>query len=401
MSKKQTWERTTVQHLLRNGKSGRYYGRWTISGKQIWRKLDTDVLTVAKLRLADEVKKIELLRGSNQSVASGRGTVGDLIRIYEKRVKALTNIKPSSIDSRITALKKVIKTWPDLEQMKPRQVTPAAVWEWARRFKSEGTQFTPPGSKTVRVGNSASSVNRAVDALRRVMEIAVNQGTVHENPVGVRPPEEEGHLKKKIESKKLVLPSSIDFQRILTAMENNGARGGWGMETADFCRFLAYSGARVGEVQKVSWECVDWERNVVRIAGTKSETSNREVPLFPALADLLAKIIERRKRAAIYAVGGKPMIASTDRVLRLSECQKTIDTACKTTGIERFTHHDLRHLFATKCIESGVDIPTVSRWMGHSDGGALAMKTYGHLRQEHSQTQAAKVSFGTSEVQRG
>ena len=46
----------------------------------------------------------------------------------------------------------------------------------------------------------------------------------------------------------------------------------------------------------------------------------------------------------------------------------------------RFRHprHDLRHFFATTCIESGVDIPTVSRWLGHKDGGALAMRLYGH-----------------------
>lgn len=37
-------------------------------------------------------------------------------------------------------------------------------------------------------------------------------------------------------------------------------------------------------------------------------------------------------------------------------------------------HVNLRHLFATRCIESGVDIPTVLRWLGHKDGGALAMK---------------------------
>jgi len=41
----------------------------------------------------------------------------------------------------------------------------------------------------------------------------------------------------------------------------------------------------------------------------------------------------------------------------------------------------------TRCawaIESGVDIPTVSRWLGHKDGGALGMRVYGHLRNEHS-----------------
>jgi hypothetical protein len=53
----------------------------------------------------------------------------------------------------------------------------------------------------------------------------------------------------------------------------------------------------------------------------------------------------------------------------------------------------LRHLFATRCIESGVDIPTVSRWLGHKDGGALAMKVYGHLRDQHSTNMAKKVIF--------
>jgi len=67
--------------------------------------------------------------------------------------------------------------------------------------------------------------------------------------------------------------------------------------------------------------------------------------------------------------------------------------ACQEIGISRITHHDLRHLFATRCIESGVDIVTVSRWLGHKDGGALAMKTYGHLRNEHSQAMAQKVKF--------
>ena len=75
------------------------------------------------------------------------------------------------------------------------------------------------------------------------------------------------------------------------------------------------------------------------------------------------------------------------------ECQKSMNRAAKSVKIARITHHDLRHLFATRCIESGVDIPTVSRWLGHKDGGALAMKTYGHLRNEHSQQMAAKVKF--------
>jgi len=48
---------------------------------------------------------------------------------------------------------------------------------------------------------------------------------------------------------------------------------------------------------------------------------------------------------------------------------------------------------ATRCIESGVDIPTVSRWLGHKDGGALAMRVYSHLRDSHSVNMAQKVTF--------
>jgi integrase len=59
--------------------------------------------------------------------------------------------------------------------------------------------------------------------------------------------------------------------------------------------------------------------------------------------------------------------------------------------LNRISHHDFRHLFATRCIESGVDLPTVARWLGHQDGGALLSRTYFHLVDEHSRRMAARV----------
>jgi len=81
------------------------------------------------------------------------------------------------------------------------------------------------------------------------------------------------------------------------------------------------------------------------------------------------------------------------QIVQVGKCNEALARACKDIGIAKLTHHDLRHLFATRCIESGVDIPTVSRWLGHKDGGALALKTYGHLRNEHSQAMAQRVKF--------
>ena len=117
----------------------------------------------------------------------------------------------------------------------------------------------------------------------------------------------------------------------------------------------------------------------------KTGTKNwelRRVPLIPDARALFERMRSERQ--------GEPLDA---RVFLVGECQKALDHACNKVSIERITHHDLRHLFATRCIESGVDIPTVSRWLGHKDGGALAMKTYGHLRREHSIAQAQRVTF--------
>jgi len=86
------------------------------------------------------------------------------------------------------------------------------------------------------------------------------------------------------------------------------------------------------------------------------------------------------------------------RAFEVREAQKAINAACEKISVARITHHDLRHLFATVCIESGVDLPTVSRWPNHKDGGALAMKTYGHLRREHSIAQARHVTFDQPHV---
>ena len=115
--------------------------------------------------------------------------------------------------------------------------------------------------------------------------------------------------------------------------------------------------------------------------GTKNGEVRR-VPMIPQARGLF----ERRQKDR----QGEPASAT---VFLVHESQKSIDRAAEKVGMARITHHDLRHFIATVNIESGVDIPTVSRWLGHKDGGALAMRTYRHLRHEHSIAQARKVSF--------
>jgi integrase len=187
--------------------------------------------------------------------------------------------------------------------------------------------------------------------------------------------------------KEMTLPEPEQFDAIVKAVETSGA--GQARHCADLVRFLAFSGCRISEAKQVLWQDVDFERGEMRIHNAKrSKTTSahdlRYVPIIPAMRELLERLHTDQKP--------KP----TDRVCVLGECEKSLTRACKIVGASRITHHDLRHLFATRCIEAGVDIPTVSRWLGHVDGGALAMKVYGHLRRSHSQESAKLVTFGTA-----
>lgn len=177
-------------------------------GKQKWLPLDTDVLSVAKLRLADKAAEMAKRRGSLANVEAGKATVGDLIAVYVARTKANSDLRPASVSARLVALKKLKKTWPDVEFLAPKQITPSAVFDWVTRFKLEGTNYLPPGAKTAIKGNSTTSVNRAIDTLRRLMDIALERGQIHINPVSVKPP--TGCLKKKVVKAKIILPGMAE-----------------------------------------------------------------------------------------------------------------------------------------------------------------------------------------------
>ena len=244
----------------------------------------------------------------------------------------------------------------------------------------------------MRKGNSATSVNRAIDTLRRVLDIAIASGQIHVNPVSVKPA--EGRLKKKVTPKKLVLPSRAEADRLIASMRESGRHGGWGVEASFLCRFLLMTGARIGEIPLTQWRHIDRNKNTIFLPGYKTEASERYLPLFPELVPLLEEIKEWRKAVAARRNDHREFLEPSDPIFRIKECQKTIDAACAAVGVVRITHHDFRHLFATLCIEQGVPIPTVSRWLGHNDGGVLVMKTYGHLRDDHSQQVAQGLKFG-------
>lgn len=375
------WERTNVTNLLRSGKTGIYYGRVKHNGKQRWKSLKTAVLSVAKLRIADFEREIRAQGVAEKSPTGSENEtdVARFIAIFQERTGKDSTLAPATKTRRQIAVKALLKTWPALPSRDARRVTATEAQQWAAKALREGTGFIAPNAKKVSgKGMSPSAFNHCHEALKAIFAIAIEQGAAYANPA-------ESVSRAKIKKKPLELPTMAQFHTIVQHISEAGARQS--KDCADLTRFLAFSGVRIAEAGILRWQHVDEANGRLTIPGTKSETSHRIVPLFPALKSLLVEIRSRHLAAGVEQSVEAP-------ILKVKECTRALRSACKKAGVKNLSHHDLRHLFATTCIESGVDIPTVSRWLGHSDGGALAMRTYGHLRDQHSQAQAAKVDFG-------
>ena len=235
----------------------------------------------------------------------------------------------------------------------------------------------------LRQNGIADTYNNTISVLRHVLNVAVEAGVVYSNPAAAvkRAP---------VRGKEIALPTIDKFNALISEMRAGHSRDS--LNCADFAAGLAFTGCRKGEAGQITWRNVDFEAGEIVVRGdAETGTKNwelRRVPLIPDARALFQRMRSERSDESLDA-----------KVFRVRECQKSLDRACKKVGTDRITHHDLRHLFATRCIECGVDIPTVSRWLGHKDGGALAMKTYGHLRREHSIAwQAQRVSFGRGET---
>jgi len=356
-----TWEKTRLQNLVRH-KSGRYYARAFAGGKEVWKSLKTLHFSVAEARLAEFLKEHRARRNNGNGEVSAKMTFGEAAASHLQNLDDNLRIKPRTRDYWRQRFAALIKSWPGLSETEIRRITQADCKKWASIY-----------AKTA----SPTNYNNTVSLLRHVFNVAVEAGVLYSNAGAVvkRAP---------LRGKEIALPSIDKFNALIAEMRAGHGRNS--INCADFASGLAFTGCRISEAREIAWRDVDFDAGEIVVRGDiNTGTKNwelRRVPLIPDARALFERMRSERE--------GDPLDA---KVFRVRECQKSLDRACKNVSADRITHHDLRHLVATRCIESGVDIPTASRWLGHKDGGALAMKTYGHLRREHSLAQAQRVTF--------
>lgn len=148
-----------------------------------------------------------------------------------------------------------------------------------------------------------------------------------------------------------------------------------------------FTGLRLGEICSLKWDDIDQERGLLHVNRTvqrieskegptktvllettpKSVFSKREIPISDALLSLLTKFRQEGQEYVLQK--NKPMEPRT--------YQNHFKKYLAGINAPNYNFHILRHTFATNCIDSGMDIKSLSEILGHSNV-QITMNRYVH-----------------------
>lgn len=171
-----------------------------------------------------------------------------------------------------------------------------------------------------------------------------------------------------------------------------------------------HTGLRIGEICALRWEDIDMELQILHVRHTiarvcvpggdgektaliidtpKTKTSARDIPISSFLMPVL-RAAKDESRSQYVVSGGGNFISPRTYSYRF---QKLL-AMC---SVEKINYHTLRHTFATRCIEVGVDIKSLSEILGHANV-SVTLNTYVHSSMQLKRQQLEKLSSSVKVV---
>lgn len=184
------------------------------------------------------------------------------------------------------------------------------------------------------------------------------------------------HLVIKKENREMRVLSRYEEHAFVSVLKEDTDRAKAGMLLA------LYTGIRLGELCALRWKDVSVDEGIVSVSSTmqrlqksgelfpgerrthivtttpKSSAARRLIPIPAFVANILEDF---RSHGNTYLLTGKGTRFAEPRMM-----QYRFKKYVKLSGIRDANFHALRHTFATRCIEAGVDVKSLSEILGHA-----------------------------------
>ena len=177
----------------------------------------------------------------------------------------------------------------------------------------------------------------------------------------------------------------------------------------DTCKFnvllTLFTGVRIGELCALRWNCISLKEKTIRITATlqrlrdtdmtgstrtrivigtpKSDTSARTIPLTDYATELCGKM--HPESAAAYVLTG------TEEYMEPRALQYRMEKYARECGLEGVHFHTLRHTFATRAVEVGFEIKSLSEVLGHAST-TITLDRYVHSSMELKRDNMSKLA---------
>lgn len=357
-------------------KDGRYEGRYvtgkTLSGKTRFGYIYGYQYTEVKKALL--LRKAEQAKDASVSKCGCQHTVAEWLWHWMEN-ELLGSVKASSYQTYTNLLKKHLL--PALGGMRLASVTPGIIHDFVVELERSGLSY--------------ATVKGAYRLLSAAMRSAQEDGFIQKNPcrkIKIQRTERADQRVLSVREQELVKDSACRSHELPTLLS-------------------LYTGMRLGEVCGLRWADIDWDkktitvkRTVQRVAqcadektgaktmlmvGTPKSTRSRRVIPVPDFVLEQLKQLMRTKAESDY-VFGVSSIAAEPRTI-----QRRFQHLMETLGIAGAHFHTLRHSFATRLLELGADIKTVSVLLGHGSA-KTTLDYYAHSLIEQQRTAMALLA---------
>lgn len=224
------------------------------------------------------------------------------------------------------------------------------VW-MVEKFKSERLKGETRYGRT----RTPASVNRELDLLSRILSMACDQDLLTNNVLRKVKRLREDNARERV-------LSASEEVRLMAVLERTRS------PLRDMVIVALHTGMRRGEIHRLTWADVDFDRDIILVRKTKTGR-DRIVPMHAHVKRLmttLSQAAQRREKATNH--NPKPIAVETcdDRIFQIDWIEKLWRKTCERAKIKDLRFHDLRHTFATRLAAQGVDAFAIARLLGHA-----------------------------------
>ncbi len=241
------------------------------------------------------------------------------------------------------------------------------------------TEMLAKGNLRTGKGLSPNTVNSMITVMQNSLRMAHTLGLIKEYVA-------DKIKRPKSKEKKVECFSFGEQKKIEKYIINSGKERLFGILLS------LYTGLRIGEILALEWNDIDldkFELNVnktcyysrndngkqVRIVDSpKTVSSIRTIPIPDCLVPLF-KDIKRKIRSTLVVSNG-------DKSIAFRSYQRTFELMLKRLDIPHRGFHALRHTFATRALECGMDVKTLAEILGHKNP-TVTLNRYAHSLTDH------------------